>query len=463
MRTPVRIAAWAAAALVALYVAAALVVPRLVAADLWRPRIEERLSAVVGRPVALGTLRLTLWTGIAVRADRLTMGGSPSIDAGPVTVGIAWAPLWRREVRPQWMAVDAATIRRGTATLVEGSTLRARIGREAEGGTRVVGRIEGRVAAIRGAPSGDVEFDASFAGDRLDVRSFVARVGPHVVEARAGISGIRAPAQRAAIEGSARLSGVTLTGIDATLAVDHGLARLEKAEFRVHGGAGRATGIARFGEPGMPFRLDANVEGVDVESLASESFPASGAPIEGTLSATLGLDGRADAARPSSTLDGTAKVEIVQGTLRSVGLLEQAAQMLEMAGGKGLGKDVTPFDTIAGTFALRGGEAATSDLRFRSHDLDLDGGGAVVLDGGLKLDVVAAFSPAASATMAGRTPQLKFRVGSDGRLTVPMKIRGSIAAPIVQIDLDRVLKEGLQKELREGGKSGWLKKLLGRK
>jgi hypothetical protein len=146
-----------------------------------------------------------------------------------------------------------------------------------------------------------------------------------------------------------------------------------------------------------------------------------------------------------------------------VGLVKQAARLLEMAGGRGLGKDQTPFDAIAATFAVSGGEAKTSDLRFRSPDLDLDGGGAVGLDGALKLDVVAGFSRAASAELTGRTPQLKFRVGPDGRLTVPMKIRGSIAAPAVQIDLDRVLEEGLKKELREGGKSGWLKKLLGRK
>jgi hypothetical protein len=196
MRPAFRIAAWAAAAVVALYLGAASIVPRVVAADAWRGRIEERLSAVAGRPVALGTLRLNLWTGIAVRADRIAVGGTPSIEAGEASVGIAWGPLLRREIRPRWIAVDGATIRRGAKLLVEDSRLRARLGREADGGTSVTGRIEGRVAALRDSPPGELDFSAVASGDRLDVGSFVARVGAHVIEARATIDGVRGPAQR---------------------------------------------------------------------------------------------------------------------------------------------------------------------------------------------------------------------------------------------------------------------------
>ena len=81
------------AALALLYAVLALVVPAIVNADRFRPAIETRLSSALGRPVRLGALRLRLWTGVAVRADRLEIGPEPgsggasgSLEARDVTV-----------------------------------------------------------------------------------------------------------------------------------------------------------------------------------------------------------------------------------------------------------------------------------------------------------------------------------------------------------------------------------------
>lgn len=457
-----RVVAWIAAVLAVLYVAAALIVPRVVSADAWRPRIEERLSAIVGRPVALGELRLSLWTGIVVSTDRLTVSGTPSLAANSASVGLALGPLLRRQVRPRWLTAEGTAVTAGASVLIEDATIRARIGSEGANGTRVDGRVQGAVAAWRNRPLGEIDFELLAAGERVDVRSFVARVGAHVLEARAVIDGVGGPAPRAGVSGSARLAGITLSEIDAEIQVERSRATLERATFRAHGGTGSAHAEIRFTEPETPFELEAKVADVSVESLGSALSPTTAAPMEGTLSARLDLAGFADTDSRTSRLTGDAEIEIVRGSIRSAGLLEQAARLIEMAGGSGLAKNETPFDRIAATFVVAEGDARTSDLRFRSRDLDLDGGGRVALDGGIELDVVAAFSNDVSTQIAERTPQAKFRVGSDGRLTIPMNIRGSIGSPVVQIDLDRVLREGLQKELRERGKSGWLRKLLGR-
>ena len=127
----------------------------------------------------------------------------------------------------------------------------------------------------------------------------------------------------------------------------------------------------------------------------------------------------------------------------------------------GIGRDETPFETMAASFLLKDGLAQTDDLRVRSADLDLDGAGAIDLAGPVRLDGRTAFSQESSALLVARTPQLKIRVGEDGRLTIPMKLRGTIASPRVEIDVDKLLEEGLRDHLREK-KQGLLKRLLGR-
>jgi hypothetical protein len=75
--------------------------------------------------------------------------------------------------------------------------------------------------------------------------------------------------------------------------------------------------------------------------------------------------------------------------------------------------------------------------------------------------VTASFSKRASADLVRETPQLKFRLDPDGRLTMPLKIRGDLKAPLVQLDLDRVLQEGLERSARDRGRKGLLRRLLG--
>jgi hypothetical protein len=92
-------------------------------------------------------------------------------------------------------------------------------------------------------------------------------------------------------------------------------------------------------------------------------------------------------------------------------------------------------------------------LEFRSNDLDFDGTGTVVLGGALTLDVVSRFSKAISDELVQETHALSFRQGADGRLSVPLQIRGTVREPRVQLDLNRVINEGVLNEV---------KKLLGR-
>lgn len=460
MRRPAKIALVAAGGALTLWVGAALVVPRVVDADKFRGRVEERLGRALGRPTHLGELRLSLWTGIAVRAASLRIEGSPSFDAERVSVGLAVLPLLRGEAQPRWLAVEGAEVRHGSEIVLRDASLRCRIGREEGKGSRLRGRFEGIVVPMRDAPLGSIDFEALGEGDRVRVESFSARVGPHVFEATATVEGIRSGAVQGELQGSARVAGLTVTGIRARGRVERAGVRIEEGSFRLHGGTGSVRGLVRVREPGLPFRIEGSVEGVDVESLSKEALPAAGGALEGKGKATVAIDGRADAPSISRALVGEAAVEIRDGSLRSVGILRKVATTLEKAGGRGIGKDETPFETMAASFRVGNGLARTTDLRMRSIDLDLDGAGTIDLAGPLDLDVRSAFSPAASTLLVERTPHLKVIVGDDGRLTLPLKLRGTIESPRVELD-QAIVEQGLR-QLVKDKKGGLLRRLLGR-
>jgi hypothetical protein len=147
------------------------------------------------------------------------------------------------------------------------------------------------------------------------------------------------------------------------------------------------------------------------------------------------------------SMNGAGKVAIEDGKIGSFGVIKQVLRALEIGGAKGIAKNETPFDHLSAHFDLVQGTAGTKDLEFRSKDLDGDGAGTVGLGGALKLDVLASFSKAVSDDLVAKTHALSIRQGADGRLSVPLQIRGTIQDPRIQIDLGKVINEGLLKKL----------------
>jgi hypothetical protein len=260
---------------------------------------------------------------------------------------------------------------------------------------------------------------------------------------------------------SGRIAGLELTALRASVLVEKGTARFENAAFALFGGRCAGSFEADLDSRAVPFRLAARLDGVDADRLLSGLAPARGGALHGIASVTLDVTGEAGGGGVARTVRGAVRAELKGGRLLTIGILKQVAQLLEMAGGRGIGRDETPFDHMSASFDVRDGRGETKDLEFRSSDLDLDGGGTVGLDGSLRLDVTASFSRRASADLVRETPQLKFRIDPGGRLTMPLKIRGDLKTPLVQLDLDRVLREGLERSNRDRGRKGFLRRLFG--
>jgi hypothetical protein len=377
------------------------------------------------------------------------------------------------------LRADAGPVRFQASGEIEGiTTRRLRLtGKGAAQAGRT--RIEGTLAA-EGLFSDRPEIEFRLTSPLVDFDELARLAGVSRRETRsAGLLGALFPASlaaepapqggflsRAVFRGTieavlGRVAGLELTGLAARLGVERGTARFENATFALYGGRCRGSVVLDLGSRGAPFRLDARLEGVDADRLLTAlDFSRSGA-IHGIGSFTLGVDGEAARGKVAGSLRGSGRAELKDGRFLTVGILKQVAQILEMVGGRGVGRDETPFDHVSASFDVREGRGDTNDLEFRSADLDLDGRGSIGFDGSLRLDVIASFSRRASADLVRETPQLKFRLDPGGRLTMPLKIRGDIKAPVVQLDLDRVLRDGIQRSSEDRERKGLLRRLLG--
>ena len=247
----------------------------------------------------------------------------------------------------------------------------------------------------------------------------------------------------------ARFAGLTLTEMATAIRYERGKVEFDDAAFELYGG--RHEG--RFGidleDPKLPFELHSRLAGVDVDRLLSAFRPDLADSLHGTGALAIDVRGRAGETTPEGGVVGQAELQVENGSLSGVAILDQISSALSAASGQ---QATTAFEALAAGFDLRDRRARTDDLRLRSRDLDLDGRGNVTFDGALDLDLTAALSPEASDGIVRQVRQLEFRVRDDGRLTLPIAVRGSLAEPEVGVDLRKVLEEGLGRKLKDAFK-----------
>lgn len=244
--------------------------------------------------------------------------------------------------------------------------------------------------------------------------------------------------------------GLELQSMVAELRFDDGSLVFEEAAFDLYGGKHAGSFGIEIYDPDLPFKLADRLEGVDLDALLTAFSPDLGGTVYGKANLSMDLGGRAGDPSPDGTVAGDASLLVDDGRLSGVGLLGLISEKIAGAGGKAAGDRVdTPFERLSADFKVENREMETSNLQFRSPDLNLDGKGRVTFEGGLDLDLVASFSPEVSASLVAKVPKLDFRVGNDGRLSIPLRLDGNIAGPGVSIDLEKILKQGLKEKLRD--------------
>jgi uncharacterized protein involved in outer membrane biogenesis len=221
---------------------------------------------------------------------------------------------------------------------------------------------------------------------------------------------------------------------------------LDPVAFSVLGGRYRGSLALTLDHDTPRFRGVSTLSDIDVA--AATAFAGTPDTISGRLSGRIDFSGQgADAASVTRTVRGTARVDIVDGIIRNLGLLNSVVVATSMRAGS-MGRAAAaaqsndePFSRLGATFMMADGSIATEDLRFESKDLLLSAAGIVRL-------------AAATIDLKGRvqlSDELSQQAGRDlirytqdqGRVTLPATITGSIAAPSVRIDAADMAKRAL--------------------
>ena len=155
----------------ALLLIAAVVLPFAVDADRFRPQVEAKLEALLGRRVGLGKLELSLLGGLALRAATFRIGeplAAPAasalfVEGGSTAIRVAWLPLLHKEVEVRSVTIDGLAVTESGKPLLSGVRVDSRLRIGADGSVAAEGRVEGKLSAMTAAPPLRADFTATLA------------------------------------------------------------------------------------------------------------------------------------------------------------------------------------------------------------------------------------------------------------------------------------------------------------
>jgi uncharacterized protein involved in outer membrane biogenesis len=499
-----------------------------------RTTLAAELSEALGQPVTVGSISARIYPRVTVRLGDVVIGQPAGVQIASLDVGTDFRALLSRRIEHASAQVEGAKIRlplipfgrtadpaesrpedRNLPTESEASVSSAPVelvsideivfsdvelisgGRILRGDIELVletdgaltlrrvsltaddasFEVTGRITNLSG-PTGELEIEAGELNiDRLiaffnDFAGNATSSSPAVTRAAAGTS---KPDLTVSISTTrAQMAGLTLDALSARAHVTETGVLLRPMAFGIFDGKyDGSIGIRTDAAGGAPaFTFTATLTNLD---LAAPIRFAGGSPepITGRLSGQLELTGTgADAAAAIRSVGGTARVNIVDGIVRDLGLVRAIVIATSMRGGAatvaGAGAAAKseastsrdePFKTLSATLAIAGRHATTNDLRLEGTNVTLAAGGSIALDG-------------RAVNLSGRvqlSDELTAQAGTDlvrytrenGRVTLPVTVTGPAEALAVRIDVGAAMKRAIRNRAEEEAKKAIIKGLGG--
>jgi uncharacterized protein involved in outer membrane biogenesis len=509
-----KIVAAIVAVFILLTIAAAVWARSILATETVRTAIAAQASKAIGQPVTIGGIGASIFPRVAIDLEQVAIGQPPRIQAETIHVATNFRALLSRRIEHAALRLSKARVELplpsfgGSAPASEEPTA------ESAGGSAVeivsVDEIVLRdVELVSGARTLHGNIEAALEGKGVVLRSIDLEADDTSISASGRITDLSGPvgeltikagalnldrllafasdfasgagtkaaqpsahqAKRRAEPGAmnvvltleapkAAIGGMTIDKLAGRARVKPDAILVDPISFGLFGGTYAGTLAANLAGRAPAFRWTAALTNVDVA--AASAFAGTPGVVTGRLSGKIDLIGSgADAATAIKTVRGTARIDVVDGIVKKLGLVRNvviATSMREgstkqaMAGGS----TDEPFTRLGATLRLANGLAATDDMRFESKDLLLTAAGNVRLD-------------ATSVNLAGRvqlSDELTKQAGSDlarytaeqGRVTLPATITGPADNLSVKIDVADMAKraitnratEEVEKQLKKG-------------
>lgn len=161
--------------------------------------------------------------------------------------------------------------------------------------------------------------------------------------------------------------------------------------------------------------------------------------LKGNLSGDVTIKLPLGAGSAARRLQGNGKLAARDGELTNVNLIKKVQQATGMIGlSKEQGKQATTFKNFEGEFAIADGSADFKNIFLTNPQMEVSGNGTLTLDKptlNMALETKLLATPAAR-NIRGRTAAL-FK-NAQGQLVVPLKVRGPLENPEVDLDISKV-------------------------
>lgn len=200
------------------------------------------------------------------------------------------------------------------------------------------------------------------------------------------------------------------------------------------------------------YRWSATVSDINVAAAAA----VAGIPdtISGVLTGRVDLAGQgADAATAMRTVRGSARIDVVNGVVKNLGLVRSVGAATELSldglrhAAVGVADTSEPFTRLGATVGLANREATTDDLWFDAEDIAFFARGTLQLDArAMNLKGRLELSEALSAQVARKMLRLS---KDNGRVVLPATITGPVGAPVVRVDTADITRRALRNAATE--------------
>jgi uncharacterized protein involved in outer membrane biogenesis len=443
---------WIVASLVLLLLVAALVLA-LLNLNSYVSRgayIARQAGAALGRPVSFDAVGLSVLRGFGVSVDGLHIAEDPNVAGGDfvqahrVLITLEPLPLLWKHFEITHIVLDHPTV-------------------------NIDRKRAGYNFSSLGKPSGTAANEERIAsGRRSPLRLFVSTVD--IIGAE-----VRYRDETATPATEATVQNLDASAADVSLIVSQfppgTRLSVEKVDLNAFGGtcSARGTFDASTGTPS--FDCESAIRAMRLDGLLPIWFPGAKGRMTGELDADLSVRGSGrgwEAIR--STLRGSGRMEVKNGTLKDVNLAE--AVLRGLTGIRGLSSFVskrvrskypeifgtrdTSFATLSGTVAIADERVTTDDLTLAARGYTVVGKGSVRLDNQVDFTATLLVSPELTGDIVAGFPEAKSLIGQEGRLRVPFTLRGRLPSPDAKPDSDvvrmleqRVIEKGLDSLLHK--------------
>ena len=252
--------------------------------------------------------------------------------------------------------------------------------------------------------------------------------------------------------GSILYEQTELTNVHSGVQLNRGVITLNPLTTQIYGGQGAGTITIDTRQAVTTYAVSAKMSGVDANRLLSALSSA-----KDTLYGTVAASPNVTFATPPSgdvvsTLNGTLGLNLTNGKLTKVDLMNELSKIGKFGGGA---KGYTAISQMTGTLNLHNGIAQTNDLKAVLDAGNLAATGTMnLINQALNLHVTAVlnkqFSQSVGGTGVGGYLNTAL-ANKNGELVLPVLVTGTTSHPVVTPDVEQIAKMKLNNLLPTAG------------